>query len=138
MAEKPCQLEAGFQFQKLYGDGWMVIGDSASLVDVQKLKGIHLSIKSGMAAAETAIDCLLADDFSAAKTQGYETRVHNSYIKRELFKVRNFHQTLGMGIFTFFTFTGAPGAHGWARSCGWDEGSRGCQGHRKSSRFLGC
>lgn len=95
-------LPAGgwFSIPKLYGDGWMVIGDSASLVDVQKLKGIHLSIKSGMAAAETAIDCLLADDFSAAKTQGYETRVHNSYIKRELFKVRNFHQTLGMGIFT--------------------------------------
>ncbi len=95
-------LPAGgwYSIPKLFGDGWMVTGDSASLVDVQKLKGIHLAIKSGMEAAETAVECLVANDFSAAKTQRYEARVQNSYIKKELFRVRNFHQTLGLGVFT--------------------------------------
>ena len=37
------------------GDGWMVVGDSASMVDVQKLKGIHLAMKSGMLAAEATL-----------------------------------------------------------------------------------
>lgn len=93
-------LPAGgwYSMPKLYGDGWMVCGDSASMVDVQKLKGIHLAIKSGMAAAETALECLSKNDFSAASTQSYETKVHNSYIKKDLYRVRNFHQTLGMGL----------------------------------------
>ena len=30
------------------GDGWMILGDSAGLVNSQRLKGIHLAIKSGM------------------------------------------------------------------------------------------
>ena len=36
-------LPAGgwYSMPKLFGDGWMVCGDSASMVDVQKLKGIH-------------------------------------------------------------------------------------------------
>ncbi len=36
------------------GDGWMILGDSAGFVNSARLKGIHLAIKSGMLAAETA------------------------------------------------------------------------------------
>jgi Electron transfer flavoprotein-ubiquinone oxidoreductase, 4Fe-4S len=35
------------------GDGWMILGDSAGFLNSQRLKGIHLAIKSGMLAAET-------------------------------------------------------------------------------------
>ena len=45
---------------KLAGDGWMLLGDSASFLNSQRLKGIHLAIKSGMLAAETAFDAMLA------------------------------------------------------------------------------
>jgi electron-transferring-flavoprotein dehydrogenase len=31
-------------------------------------------------------------------TSGYECRVHDSFIKTELYRVRNFHQTLSMGM----------------------------------------
>lgn len=94
-------LPAGgwYSMPKLYGHGFMVCGDSASMVDVQKLKGIHLAMKSGMMAAETAFQAVLKQDSSAAVLKGYEDKVFNSYVKSELFRVRNFHQTLSKGVF---------------------------------------
>ncbi len=84
---------------KLFGHGWMVCGDSASFVDVQKLKGIHLGMKSGMLAADVAVEALAAGDFSENVTKSYETKIEHSFVKKELYRVRNFHQTLSMGIF---------------------------------------
>ncbi|MES2801748.1 MAG: electron transfer flavoprotein-ubiquinone oxidoreductase [Bdellovibrionota bacterium] len=93
-------LPAGgwFSMPKLYGDGWMVCGDSASMVDVQKLKGIHLAMKSGMAAAEAAFSAIQLQDSSHEVLKSYEEKVHASYVKSELYRVRNFHQTLSMGF----------------------------------------
>lgn len=84
---------------KLFGDGWVVCGDSASFVDVQKLKGIHLSMKSGMVAAEMILEGLIKNDFSSATTSLYEQKIENSFVKKELYRVRNFHQTLSKGVF---------------------------------------
>ena len=41
------------------GDGWMIVGDSAGFLNSQRLKGIHLAMKSGMLAAETAFAALV-------------------------------------------------------------------------------
>ena len=57
------------------GDGWMILGDSAGFLNSQRLKGIHLAIKSGMLAAETAFDALKKDDFSAASLSAFQTRI---------------------------------------------------------------
>src|SRR3954449_4819967 len=57
------------------GDGWMILGDSAGFLNSQRLKGIHLAIKSGMLAAETAYEALKKDDFSAASLADYQRRV---------------------------------------------------------------
>ncbi|OFZ31912.1 MAG: electron transfer flavoprotein-ubiquinone oxidoreductase [Bdellovibrionales bacterium RIFCSPHIGHO2_01_FULL_40_29] len=94
-------LPAGgwYSMPKLYGDGFMVCGDSASMVDVQKLKGIHLAMKSGMAAAEVAVEAIKAQNSSSEVLKKYEEKIHQSYVKNELYRVRNFHQTLSMGIF---------------------------------------
>lgn len=94
-------LPAGgwYSMPKLYGDGFMVCGDSASMIDVQKLKGIHLAMKSGMLAADVALDAIKKQDSSANVLQSYEAAVYDSYIKTELYRVRNFHQTLSMGMF---------------------------------------
>lgn len=99
-------LPAGgwYSMPKLYGDGWMVCGDSASMVDVQKLKGIHLAMKAGMAAAETAFAGIVSGDFSSATLASYESKIHDSYVKAELYRVRNFHQTLSMGVFSSLPF----------------------------------
>jgi electron-transferring-flavoprotein dehydrogenase len=80
------------------GDGWMILGDSAGFLNSQRLKGIHLAIKSGMLAAETAFEALNKNDFSAAKLGDFQRRVEASWIKDELWKVRNFHQGFERGF----------------------------------------
>ena len=93
-------LPAGgwYSMPKLYGNGWMVTGDSASMVDVQKLKGIHLAMKSGMLAAETALQGIVLNNFNEGTLESYGEKVQASFIKSELYRVRNFHQTLGKGL----------------------------------------
>jgi electron-transferring-flavoprotein dehydrogenase len=82
----------------LAGDGWMILGDSAGFLNSQRLKGIHLAIKSGMLAAETAFEALKKGDFSRAALSAYQQNVENSWIKKELWKVRNFHQGFEHGF----------------------------------------
>ncbi len=93
-------LPAGgfYSMPKLYADGCLVVGDSASMVDVQKLKGIHLAMKSGMLAAETAMTAILKNDFSQNCLKDYEEKIRHSYVHSDLYRVRNFHQTLSQGF----------------------------------------
>ena len=84
---------------KLAGKGWMILGDSASLLNSQRLKGIHLAIKSGMLAAETAFESMRVGDNSSTALAAYQSRVEGSWIKEELYPVRNFHQGFEQGLF---------------------------------------
>jgi electron-transferring-flavoprotein dehydrogenase len=81
-----------YSVPKLYANGLLLIGDSASLLNGQRLKGIHLAMKSGMLAAETISEALNANDFSENQLKSYKQRIDSSWIKDELWKVRNFHQ----------------------------------------------
>ena len=76
----------------LGGEGWMIVGDSAGFLNSQRLKGIHLAIKSGMLAAETAFEALISGDSSARQLGRFQRKVDASWIKQELYPVRNFHQ----------------------------------------------
>src|SRR5262249_53574251 len=87
-----------FSLPPLPSNGWMIVGDSASFLNSQRLKGIHLAIKSGMLAAETAFSALLKNDFSAAWLKHYKESVDSSWIKDELWEVRNFHQGFENGL----------------------------------------
>jgi len=80
------------------GDGWMILGDSAGFLNSQRLKGIHLAIKSGMLAAETAYDAMAKDNFSLEVLTTFQERVEKSWIKEELWPVRNFHQGFDNGF----------------------------------------
>src|SRR5205823_11764817 len=90
----------------LAGNGWMILGDSAGLLNSQRLKGIHLAIKSGMLAAETAFEALRKNDFSTMMLGGYQRRVESSWIKEELWKVRNFHQVFKHGFWRGMVHSG--------------------------------
>jgi electron-transferring-flavoprotein dehydrogenase len=97
------------------GDGWMILGDSAGFLNSQRLKGIHLAIKSGMLAAETAFEALKKGDSSAATLSAFQKRVESSWIKEELWKVRNFHQGFEHGFWTGMFHAGIQqftGGHG--------------------------
>jgi electron-transferring-flavoprotein dehydrogenase len=83
---------------RIYGNGWMLLGDSASFLNAQRLKGIHLAIKSGMLAAEAAFDALVSGDSSADTLSEYKAAVDGSWIREELYAVRNFHQAFEHGL----------------------------------------
>jgi electron-transferring-flavoprotein dehydrogenase len=83
---------------KLSGKGWMILGDSGSMLNSQRLKGIHLAIKSGMLAAETAFESMRVGDNSSGALEAYQTRVEGSWIREELHPVRNFHQGFQHGL----------------------------------------
>ncbi len=87
-----------YSMPRNYVDGGLIIGDSGSLLNAQRLKGIHLAIKSGMLAAETIFEALRAGDTSAKALAAFPKRVEASWIKKELWAVRNFHQAFGHGL----------------------------------------
>src|SRR5262249_49719008 len=78
--------------------GWMIVGDAAGFLNSQRLKGIHLAIKSGMLAAETVFTAMLENNFGAERIRQYQTKVEASWIRDELWPVRNFHQGFEKGL----------------------------------------
>ncbi len=86
-----------FSQPKYYGDGFLIIGDSASFLNSQRLKGIHMAMKSGMFAAETIYEALVTDRFDDEQLQHFERLVKESYVYKELYEVRNFHQAFRHG-----------------------------------------
>lgn len=102
---KPTQygakvISAGgyYSMPKLYTDGALLVGECASMVDMQRLKGIHLAIKAGMLAAQQVFEGLKANDFSESALAPYEQKVRESYIGESLHRVRNFHAALSTGL----------------------------------------
>lgn len=87
-----------YSLPKLYAPGALVVGDSAGFLTMPALKGIHLAMKSGMLAAETAAEALAAGDFSEEALKVYETKVAGSDIRREMYPVRNFRQGFSKGL----------------------------------------
>jgi electron-transferring-flavoprotein dehydrogenase len=102
---------------KCWGPGFLLAGDSASLLDGMKLKGIHMAIKSGMLAAETIVENLAAgttDDDAAMSV--YWKKLESSWIKDELWKSRNFHQGFHGGLIKGMVNAGlgqVTGGRGW-------------------------
>ena len=80
-------------------DGALVVGDAAGFMNSVRLKGIHLAMKSGMCAADTAFDALRAGDVSASKLAAFQRLVNAGSLRRELYPVRNVHQAFGAGFF---------------------------------------
>ena len=95
-----------YAMPKLYADGLLLAGDTGGFLNGGRLKGVHLAIKSGMLAAEQVFECLLANDFSAAKLAGYERRVAESWAGAELKGMRNFHQAFDGGLWSALPRTG--------------------------------
>ncbi len=101
-------LSAGglYAMQQSYFDGGMFIGESAQIMDIQSLKGLHLAQKSGMLAAQTAFDALVAGDSSAKQLSSYADAIKDSYIYDEMWEARNFHQSFDKGLYLGMARTG--------------------------------
>ncbi len=88
-----------YSMPRQYVAGGLIIGDSASLLNSQRLKGIHTGIKSGMLAAETILEALRTGNASAETLSAYPKKIEQSWIKKELWPVRNFHQGFHHGLY---------------------------------------
>jgi electron-transferring-flavoprotein dehydrogenase len=87
-----------YSMPRLYADGLLMVGDCAGFLNAQRLKGIHLAVKSGMLAAESIFEAVSKDDFSAQTLKGYTDRFEKSWAKDELWQVRNFRQAYQRGF----------------------------------------
>jgi electron-transferring-flavoprotein dehydrogenase len=75
--------------ERRHGDGCVVVGDSAGLVDVPSLKGIHYAIESGRLAAQAIFRALEAGDTSEAGLRDYTSSLSDSYVLSDLKRTRN-------------------------------------------------
>ena len=61
--------------RKISGDGYILIGDAAHMIDPFTGEGISHAMISGVHAADVAKEALEANDLSAAKLKAYDQRV---------------------------------------------------------------
>jgi len=91
--------EGGWQsLPKLTFPGGALIGDSAGFLNVAKIKGIHLAIESGILAAEASFENLTQSSPSQELTT-YSEKVNRSWMKKELYTVRNIRPGFRFGLF---------------------------------------
>ena len=91
---------------KLFADGVLIVGDSASVLNGQRIKGIHTAMKSGMLAAEAIVGAFEHEDFTVKTLRHYEEKVNLSWIYDELHPVRNFHASFQSGRWSALINTG--------------------------------
>jgi len=99
---KTAPVGGYYSMPKVSFDGGMIVGDAACLFNGMKIKGIHYAMKSGILAAENIFEGLLADDFSEAHLEKYQTALNESFVGKELYRVRNFHQSFKSGLWKGF------------------------------------
>ncbi len=83
--------------ERLSAPGLCIAGDSAGMVNVPQLKGIHYAMHAGMFAAETIVDALKNGD--TRDLAGYEQRVRGSEIAGDIWRSRNMRQPFARGFF---------------------------------------
>jgi electron-transferring-flavoprotein dehydrogenase len=89
--------EGGFQsLPKLTFPGGMLVGDTAGLLNVPKIKGTHMAMKSGMTAAEAIFDAL--SDEATGEVRSYPERLKKSWAWDELHRVRNIRPSFRWGL----------------------------------------
>src|SRR5262249_3974767 len=94
-----------YAMPRTYVDGGLIIGDSGSFLDSQRLKGIHLAMKNGMLAGGNIFQGTQSSDASARTLSAFPMKIEQSYIKKEMWQVRNFHQSFRHGMFRGFIHT---------------------------------
>jgi electron-transferring-flavoprotein dehydrogenase len=110
---------------RTYMDGALIAGDAGGFMNSMRLKGIHLAMRTGMLAAETAFEAIAEGDTSATSLARYQAKIDAGEVRRELYPVRNVHQAFGYGLVPGVLFAGASlMTRGW-----WIEDLHGHAGH---------
>jgi electron-transferring-flavoprotein dehydrogenase len=81
-----------------YVDGGLIAGDAAGFLNSMRLKGLHLAMRTGMLAAETAFEAVRAGDTSGARLKQYQDKIDGGPVRGELYPVRSVHQGFDRGL----------------------------------------
>jgi electron transfer flavoprotein-quinone oxidoreductase len=73
----------------LYTDGAVVVGDAAGLVNPLNREGSNFAMISGKLAAQAIAEAKEANDFSAAQLSRYRELLAESFVLKDLYKIRN-------------------------------------------------
>eukprot|EP00835_Amoeboradix_gromovi_P002644 NODE_154_length_16838_cov_0.293327.p1 type:complete len:557 gc:universal NODE_154_length_16838_cov_0.293327:3364-1694(-) len=112
--------EGGYQsLPKLTVNGAALIGCSAGFLNLPKIKGTHLAMKSGMLAAEAVVKQLPKSSnirietesqitpFKVLDIKDYEQAAkHDSWVGKELFSVRNSRPAFHLGLYAGLLYNG--------------------------------
>jgi electron transfer flavoprotein-quinone oxidoreductase len=107
---------------KVVGDGVVVVGDAASLVNAIHREGSNMAMSSGKMAAEAIVKAKSQGDFSAAGLNSYKEALYNSFIMKDLEKYKDAAHTfekypqyfkeyvpmMNKAMSKFFTVDGTP------------------------------
>ncbi len=104
--------EGGFDaIPQLYGDGYLICGDSGMLFNALHREGSNMAMTSGRLAAETIAEALEKGDTGRSGLKEYAARLEDSYILKDMKKYRRFN---GFRLGNHEIFTLFPGLTGQA------------------------
>jgi len=87
--------EGGYQsLPKTEMPGALLVGDCAGTLNVPKIKGTHQAMRAGMLAAEHLAE--------GGKAEGFDAKLRESEVVRELYKVRNIRPAFYKGFWRGF------------------------------------
>jgi electron transfer flavoprotein-quinone oxidoreductase len=79
-----------FAIPKVYGNGWMIVGDSGGFVNAVHREGSNLAMTTGRLAAETVINAKAANKpLTEATLKGYQKALDASFVIKDLKKYRD-------------------------------------------------
>lgn len=100
--------EGGFHaVPKIFGHGWMIVGDSGGFVNAAHREGSNLAMTTGRLAAETVIAAKAAGKAMDAKTlSAYKAALDDSFVMKDLKKYRDLPEVLHNSPHFFSTYPG--------------------------------
>ena len=94
--------EGGTQsLPKLTFPGGILVGCEAGFLNVPKIKGTHLAMKSGIIAASTILENIDTKD----EISNFEDQIKNSWVWSELYKVRNIRPSFKWGFWKAIVYS---------------------------------
>ncbi len=88
-----------FSMPKLWTGGALIVGDAAGFVNMEKIKGIHYGILSGMAAADAIMEVLDRNNDSDDALATYEGHLNERGVLADMRHARNFRQSFQWGLY---------------------------------------
>lgn len=88
--------EGGYHaMPKLYGEGWMIVGDAGMFVNAVHREGSNLAMTTGQMAAETAVELMSeGKPMTARNLARYNEKVNASFVMRDLKKYKDMPKVL--------------------------------------------